>query len=283
MTMPDQNGTFVDHNDTYPDANGTFVDSNVTYPDANGSYVEANTTMLDKNGTFVDMNDTFVDSNATYSEHNQTIAPADSKSRPLARTLQVELNSDGRLALKGRILPDGDTALTEVGFLLSRSLFADLNTLEAVRVEGTLSGDIITASSAVPDFGKRFYYRAYAINAEGNNLGLVKLFVMPELVLPQAWWANADEAEAGWRISPWFGAFLPYENGWVYHAELGWLYVQSDGVNGLWLWSEGHGWLWTNPGSYRYLYRSSSSEWIYFLKHKDGQAYFYNYTTGLVE
>ena len=188
--------------------------------------------MLDQNGTIVDLNDTFVDSNATYSEHNETIAPAVSKYRPLVRTLQVELNSDGRLALKGRILPDGDTALTEVGFILSRSLFADLNTLEAVRVEGTLSGDIFTASSTVPDFGKRFYYRAYAINTEGNNLGVAKLFVMPELVLSEAWWANANEAEAGWRISPWFGAFLPYENSWVYHAELGWLYAQSDGVNG---------------------------------------------------
>ncbi|MBT7740675.1 MAG: hypothetical protein HN727_02635, partial [Opitutae bacterium] len=89
--------------------------------------------------------------------------------------------------------------------------------------------------------------------------------------------------EAGWRISSWFGAFLPYGNGWLYHADLGWLYAQSDGVDGLWLWSEDHGWLWTNPGSYRYLYRSSSSEWLYFLKSKDGRAYFYNYATGKVE
>jgi hypothetical protein len=41
--------------------------------------------------------------------------------------------------------------------------------------------------------------------------------------------------------------------------------------------------MWTQQGVFPYLYRSSSSEWIYFLKRKDGQAYFYNYATGLVE
>jgi hypothetical protein len=197
--------------------------------------------------------------------------------------MPIEMDADGRLALKGLVLSDGETTVTDVGFLLSHSLFADLSSPEAIAVEGTLSGDVFTASTVIPDLGKHFYYRAYATNAKGTTFGSPKRFVVPEsFAIAQAWWASTEEVEAGWRISPWFGAFLPYGNGWLYHADLGWLYAQSDGV-GLWLWSKDHGWIWTNPGIYRYLYRSSSSEWLYFLKRKDGRAYFYNYATGSVE
>ena len=61
------------------------------------------------------------------------------------------------------------------------------------------------------------------------------------------------------------------------------LYIQPDGVDGLWVWSEGKGWLWTNPGSYRYLYQAASHQWLYFLKRRDGQPRFYNHATGSVE
>jgi hypothetical protein len=187
------------------------------------------------------------------------------------------------LKLNGVVLTDGGATVTEVGFILSNSLFAGLNSPGAIVVGGTLSGDAFTASAAMPDLGKRFYYRAYATNAKGTSLGSPKRFVVPEPALPAAWWASAEEATAGWRISPWFGAFRPYENGWIFHADLGWLYAQPDGVDGLWVWSKGKGWLWTNPGSYRYLYRANTSEWLYFLKLKDGRPRFYNHITGTVE
>jgi hypothetical protein len=51
----------------------------------------------------------------------------------------------------------------------------------------------------------------------------------------------------------------------------------------LWVWSQGKGWLWTNPGSYRYLYQADTHRWLYFLKLKDGQPRFYNHITGTVE
>jgi|TARA_B110000914_G_scaffold160113_1_gene140872 hypothetical protein len=123
----------------------------------------------------------------------------------------------------------------------------------------------------------------HATNAKGTNFGSPRRFVLPEPVLPAVWWASAEEATAGWRISSWFGAFRPYENGWIFHADLGWLYTQPDGVDGLWVWSEGKGWLWTNPGSYRYLYQADTHQWLYFLKRKNGQPRFYNHATGAVE
>ncbi|SVC94164.1 uncharacterized protein METZ01_LOCUS347018 [marine metagenome] len=165
---------------------------------------------------------------------------------------------------------DGGTTVTEVGFILSNELLADLNSSGAIRVESTLSDDLFTASTTIPELGNRFHYRAYAINAKGISLGATISFDNSPTDTNNAWWASAQEAEAVWRISPWFGTFIPYDNGWIYHADLGWLFAQPDAVDGLWVWSEGKGWLWTNPGSYRYLYQADASHWLYFLKRKDG-------------
>jgi hypothetical protein len=304
-TVPDQNGTFVDHNQTHVDTNATIPDTNATVPDPNTTppgqnetivephepHPDVNGTIPDQNGTFVDHNESFVDTNgtipdanATVPEHNETIVPPAAPTyRPIARTLRAETDAEGRLKLNGIVLTNGGVTVTEVGFILSKSLFAGLNSPGVVRVEGALSGDAFTASTAIPDLGKRFYYRAYATNAKGTSLGSPKRFVVPEPALPAAWWASAEEATAGWRVSQWFGPFRPYGNGWIFHADLGWLYVQPDGVDGLWVWSKGKGWLWTNPGSYRYLYQADTHRWLYFLKLKDGQARFYNHATGTVE
>jgi hypothetical protein len=318
-TVPDSNGTYVDTNATVPAGNGTFVDTNATSPDNNGTlpgsnatvpdpdttppdqnetivephepHTDGNGTVPDQNGTLADHNQTHIDANgtipdtnATVPEHNETIVPPPPPTyRPIARTLRAETDAAGKLAMSGVILTDGGASVTEVGFILSKSLFGELHSPGAIVVQGTPSGDAFTASAAMPDLGKRFYYRAYATNAKGTNFGSPKRFVVPEPVVPAAWWASAEEATAGWRISSWFGAFRPYDNGWIFHADLGWLYVQPDGVDGLWLWSKGKGWLWTNPGSYRYLYQAATHQWLYFLKRKNGQARFYNHTTGAVE
>jgi hypothetical protein len=304
-TVPDQNGTFVDHNQTHVDTNATIPDTNATIPDPNTTppgqnetivephepHPDVNGTVPDQNGTFVDHNQTHVDTNgtipdanATVPEHNETIVPPAAPTyRPIARTLRAETDAEGRLKLNGIVLTDGGVTVTEVGFILSKSLFAGLNSPGVVRVEGALSGDAFTASATMPDLGKRFYFRAYATNAKGTSLGSPKRFVVPEPALPAAWWASTEEATAGWRVSQWFGAFRPYGNGWLFHADLGWLYVQPDGVDGLWVWSKGKGWLWTNPGSYRYLYQADTHRWLYFLKRKDGQPRFYNHATGTVE
>ena len=54
------------------------------------------------------------------------------------------------------------------------------------------------------------------------------------------------------------------------------------GNNG-WLWREGHGWLWTGQGIYRYLYKHQDGSWLYFLARKNGKTHFYNYSTKQVE
>ena len=38
---------------------------------------------------------------------------------------------------------------------------------------------------------------------------------------------NCQKIAGGWRTSPWFGSFRPYTGGWLYHADLGWLYSHT--------------------------------------------------------
>ena len=218
-TPPDQNETIVephephpDGNGTVPDQNGTFVDHNQTHVDTNGTIPDANTTPPDQNKTIVEPHEPHPDANATIPDANETIVPPPPPTyRPIARTLRAETEAEGRLKLNGVVLTDGGATVTEVGFILSNSLFGELHSPGAIIVGGTLSGDAFTASAAMPDLGKRFYYRAYATNAKGTNFGSPKRFVVPEPTVPSVWWASAEEATAGWRISSWFGAFRPYE------------------------------------------------------------------------
>ena len=65
--------------------------------------------------------------------------------------------------------------------------------------------------------------------------------------------------------------------------DLGWLYPHPDGTEGFWLWMEAKGWLWSNPGTYPYLFCHESSVWLYFVKRIDNRANFYNYSTGELE
>ena len=174
--------------------------------------------------------------------------------------------------------------MTEVGFLLSRSLRVDPNDPETVRLEAMLAGDDFSLTTEPPDLGSRIYFRAFARNAVGETHGVRKRMNLPDPPeVPQAWWSAIEEGAAGWRQSPWFGAFLPYSTGWLCHADLGWLYAQPDGSDGLWLWKEGKGWLWTNPATYPYLFRHEGSNWLYFLRRKDGRAKFYDFSTERVE
>ena len=63
--------------------------------------------------------------------------------------------------------------------------------------------------------------------------------------------AGAVQFIEGWFYSPWFGVFRIDEGpdpSWVYHVQLGWIYVSGNSSENLWLWSENPelGWLWTH-------------------------------------
>ena len=198
---------------------------------------------------------------------------------PIVRTLPTAANENGIITLGGTVLSDGNTPVTRVGVQTSDNLRFE----DAVSLVATQSANFsVQASSLLP--GARYYVRAFATNAEGTTLGAIKRFYTQEAAsTPAPWWNDAKESAGGWRESDWFGTFIPYDNGWLYHVDFGWLFVIKDGSSGLWAWKKESGWHWTSQGTFPHLYRNDTKAWLYFLASKDGQPYFYNHTTGSVE
>jgi hypothetical protein len=198
---------------------------------------------------------------------------------PIVRTLSPAVDGNGTIILGGTVLTDGGSPVLEVGVLTSDNLRFE----DAVSLAATQSANFsVQASSLLP--GARYYVRAFATNAEGTTLGTIKRFYTQEAAsTPEPWWHDTKESAGGWRNSDWLGDFIPYDNGWLYHADLGWVYAIDDGASGLWVWKKNLGWLWTAKGAFPHLYRNDTKEWLYFLATKKGKLYFYNHATGFVE
>ena len=119
--------------------------------------------------------------------------------------------------------------------------------------------------------------RIYFASSPADSVEESASDVMPQ-ASPGPWWEThgTTELAGGWRQSDWFGTFRRYENDWVFHADLGWLYVKDDGHGGLWAWQDELGWLWACPGISRYLFKNDSAEWLYYLKNTQDEVLWQN-------
>ena len=92
-------------------------------------------------------------------------------------------------------------------------------------------------------------------------------------------WSSAtpnNDLDSWWQ-SPWWGSFYQSATGWFFHAEMGWLFPVSGESGSVWLWKNDMGWLWTKDGLYPFLYRSDSTNWLYFFGDFNGEAVYYDY------
>jgi len=200
--------------------------------------------------------------------------PFDRSSKPkrgIVRGLGVEQVSTGTYKLRARIDALGDPKFTKVGFVIGSSL-RDLNVI--IPAEGPISSNN-EFSIDIPNLitGETYYFKPYIESAVGKSFGGPVKFE----VVGGKWWSDAEVYQGGWRIN-WLGAFLPNENGWIYHLDLGWAYVESDQVDGLWMWKDGYGWVWSNPQAWPFLWSANTSNWLYPIK-ANGVMRFYDYST----
>jgi hypothetical protein len=278
----------TDNNSTTPPTDNNQTDPP---PDNNGTNppVENNQTdpPPDNNGTNppVDQNETVtpppVENNQTQTDQNATAPapgdPAPTLFRPLPKTLAREELGNGNFRLWGQVLADGGSPVTGVAFELADNMVFRNATLHSASM---LAGSPSFFGEFTLEPGKRYYYRAMATNAIGTTSGSPKRLITPP---SQArWWTNAPEISAGWRSSEWLGTFRPYDNGWIFHAKLGWAYAHPDGSGGLWLWFRDHHWTWTRSGVFPYLWKHDLGSWHYLLGTRNGQPVFFDYATGSV-
>ena len=182
--------------------------------------------------------------------------------------------------LPGKLLDKGSSMdLIQIGILVSTDPNPNLNTKGIIRERGFLDAyDSFEAMIMGLDKGQKYFYRTYAMNAEGIGYGVVKDFVMQEHASGPSWAKAQPGAAANWWTSPWFGSFYMNDgNAWIMHSELGWLYPMASGDKGVWLWVEQLGWLWTDEAFYPFLYQNSSAGWFYFYGASQGKKLFYHY------
>ena len=193
---------------------------------------------------------------------------------PELGTIETILLENGRVSFSARFKANSDFALPSFAFELSGN--ADFKG-DLRAIPGLVEQDQIHGS--VPDLnpGTTYHVRLLATHRAKQTHSSSTSFQIPSVV--KHWWESESPAESGWRTSPWLGSFRPYTNGWIYHLGLGWAYAQSDGQDGLWLWMEAEGWVWSAPQCWPHLWKDRSTNWLYFVKEHEGKPALYDYFT----
>ena len=81
-----------------------------------------------------------------------------------------------------------------------------------------------------------------------------------------------------WYNSKWLGTYYDSTQGWIYHNYLEWVYSTGAAGDGLWLWHENIGWMWTQDGTYPYLYSYINEHWIYLDLATQADKRFYDFS-----
>ena len=147
---------------------------------------------------------------------------------------------------------------------------------DVTEVSTSVSGDQLTLS---PDPG---YSGTATITVDvsdgngGTDQITFQLVVTPAPTL----WADENTTDLGsnWKSSNWFGLFYDNSNGWVYHADHGWLLIDGTDESGIWVYDATLGWLFTgNTLNPNLFYRQSTSTWYHF-SNQNGVRNFYDHT-----
>ena len=197
--------------------------------------------------------------------------------KPIVQTLNAIIDENGSVQFGAEIRSGAKMELIETGIHYGTDqIFSEFN---QIPLSLSTITDQYFSTPLKPQGNNQIFYRAYARNKAGTSYGSVKNLTLPSESNATAWWSGSIEIAGGWRNSPWFGTFLPYPQGWIYHIDLGWLFTHPGETGDLWLWSNELGWLWSGPGVYPYLFHNSTENWLYFLAKREGKPLFYDYNT----
>ena len=197
--------------------------------------------------------------------------------KPILNTDEGILDENGSIQLFGDVQYSGEGIIDDFGFVISSRITLDQSKSTVYWVRGIGNPSKFSLKVTESPFPDVMYFRAWAKNAAGYGIGPVKKILIPEPA--KSWWGEITEEVGGWKSSPWFGTFIYYEKGWLYHSQLGWLYSSGLDNQSVWLWNDHYGWLWTKQGVWPFLYRNESASWIYFTTTQNGTPLFYDYLT----
>ena len=104
-------------------------------------------------------------------------------------------------------------------------------------------------------------------------------FALDDLVYQVYPWEFTRDLGDGWKRSAWFGDFHDGEFPWVFHTQLGWLLVNAQSFDDIWVFAQGLGWVWFGETQFPLMFRASSADWLIYFKGWSASRRFYNLTT----
>jgi hypothetical protein len=143
-------------------------------------------------------------------------------------------------------------------------------------VSTSVSGDQLTLT---PDPG----YSGTAtitVNVSDGNGGTDQITFDLVVTPAPTLWSDQNTTDLGgsWKSSTWFGLFYDNGNGWVYHADHGWLFIDGTDESAIWVYDGTLGWLFTsNALNQNLFYRQSTNTWYHF-SNQGGVRNFYDHT-----
>jgi len=176
---------------------------------------------------------------------------------------EIELIGSAQLNLK-----IGDTYV-ESGFQASDNVFGDMQS------KVTITGDVNTSKTGT-------YEIIYSVvDIAGNVSEAVKRTIVVAAEVTENpslyWWSGATSIGNGFYQN-WLGQFMPFESGWIYHLDFGWVYVVESDVGGLWMWMQDEGWLWSSSVTWPFIWSNDGPKWLYFLNAGENN-FFYDYSS----
>ncbi len=200
---------------------------------------------------------------------------------PIVDTIEPKAGAtEGTFLLGGHVMDDGSShVFTERGIVLGRNPDPEYGGLEVTVLGAGLGLGPFEVAPIQLVAGKKYYYRAFAKNAEGVSYGSQERFMVAKEPAGPGWARAKISGQAyDWWTSPWLGSFFMGKNGWLRHETIGWLFAAEDGAGGVWFWQEDLGWLWTAEGVYPNLFLHAEKGWGFLLGDTDGRVFIYRYS-----
>ena len=158
----------------------------------------------------------------------------------------------------------------EFGFYLSPNPIDNVSSDEVQRITSTSSTESsFVAKIPYPKIGgSNYYYLAFAESSEGTSYGLEKSFTPPSVTPWEIWRNGSYTSYDNWWQSEWFGAFYTAHYPWIFHQNLGWVYIKDDIKHGMWLYRKGLGWVWTSDDIFPFIFIYDQGRWFYLHRNR---------------
>ena len=192
----------------------------------------------------------------------------------------IEEVGDSFVSLSGEVLdPGGLAGVGQRGFLVStipEPIYGDWESIQTQAGSGV--GPFNAQVNGLKP-GTQYYATAYVVGYEGISYGASEKFSTTKAGQP-LFITDAQKVEGsqGWWSSTWLGEFYEVDhNGWLLHAQIGWLFAVPDATDGIWFWTDKLGWIWSKAGVFPYFHANDSQGWIFFHGNDANHSLFYDY------